>query len=145
MFRKSNRAGSRTRWSASRQRENALIGARKDRALRCGLAAVDADAGAARLFERDATQRGAGFFLNFGFAVRVPAPIGKGETGFDGFLEVLVGFRVVRVGCAERQSLVMQRLLNFSEHAFDCGGQASQRRGDFPFSPRTVAAREDGG
>src|SRR5713226_9046019 len=137
--------GSRTRWSAPRYTGNVSIGARKDRALRRGLAAVDADAGATGLFQRDAAHGGARLFLDFGFALRVPAPRGKGETGLDRLFQVVVGFRVMRVGFAECQSLVMQRLLNFGEQAFDGGGQAGQRRADLPFSARTVAAREDGG
>jgi hypothetical protein len=88
--------------------ENALVGAGEDSAL-CGrFAAVHAHTGAPGLFERDTTHGSAGFFFDFGLALRAPAPIGKGETGFDGFLEVLVSFGVMRVGFAERQGLVMQ-------------------------------------
>ncbi len=57
---------------------------------RGGLAAKNALAGAAGLFERDAAHRGLGLFFDFRFAIRAAAPPGESETGLDGLLEFVV-------------------------------------------------------
>ncbi len=95
------------------------VRASKYGALRGRFAAVDANARAAGLIERDAAHGGAGFLLNLRFAIRPAAPIGKRKTCLDRFFEILVGLRVLRVGFAEREGFVMQRLLNFGQQSFD--------------------------
>ena len=71
------------------------------------------------MFERDATHGGTGLFLNLRFAIRPATPMGKSEPYLDRFLKVLVRLRVLRIGFAERQGLVMQRLLNFGQQSLD--------------------------
>src|SRR6266403_1572814 len=103
------------------------VGAPKNRSFGGELATRDAGAGAAWLFERDAAHGGACFFFDLRFALRAAAPERKGETVFDGFFEVVVGFRVVRIALAESQRLVMQRPLNFCEEALGSRRQISGR------------------
>src|SRR5713226_3592600 len=93
------------------------VGAPKNRSFSGRLATGDAGAGAAWLFQRDATHSGACFFFDLRFALRAATPEGKRKSVFHGAFQVLIGFRIVRIALAESQRLVMQCLLNFLEQA----------------------------
>src|SRR5579885_3070585 len=129
------------------------VGARKDGAVLCGLAAVDTFAGscsAARpqngvLVDRNAAHGGASLFFNFFFASAAAAPAGVGEAGLDGLFEFVVGLGVVRIRTAEGECLCMQGILNVGEELFHGCGQIGQRGKDFAFFSGTITARENSG
>src|SRR6266852_5887994 len=122
-----------------------LVGPREDRARRGWLAAVNAISASTFLLQGDTPHAGAGFFLDFSFAIGAPTPEGEGKAIFDGFLQVVVGLRIVGVAFAESQSLVVKRLLDFRQQALDGGGQVGARSTDFSFPAWAVAARQDSG
>src|ERR1700683_187604 len=77
------------------------VSAAEDSFFFSGLAAMDADAIAGLLIERDAAHGGFRLFLDFGLALRAAAPIGKREPGFHRTLQVIVSFRIGGVRVAE--------------------------------------------
>src|ERR1700693_1983899 len=106
---------SRIRPGQCSRKGNGLVGTPENRSFGGRLATGDAGAAAAWLLDGDATHSGACLFFDLSFALRAATPEGKRKTVFHGFFEVVVGFRVVCVALAERQCLVVQRLLNFCE------------------------------
>src|SRR2546429_9223210 len=104
-----------------------LIRAAENGAFGGRLAAIDAFVAATGLIEGDVAHGSASLFLDFGFAVGAAAPESKGKTGLDGLLQLVVVVRVVSVGLAERQRLVVQRLLYFREQPLDGDRQIGQR------------------
>src|SRR5260370_12998035 len=88
-------------------RKKVLIGASEDRPLRGGLGAANASPASTLLFQGNAAHCGAGFFLDFAFAIGAPAPEGVGQAIFNGFLQVVVCFRIVCVALAEGQRPVV--------------------------------------
>src|SRR6266849_4928019 len=110
-----------------------LVGSGEDRAGSGGLGAVNATPASTLLLQRNTAHGGAGFFLDFGFAIGTPAPEGKGKAILDGLLQLVVGFRIVRVALSESQGLVVKRLLDFLQQPLDGGGQAGKRGADLSF------------
>src|ERR1700735_1325560 len=120
-----------------------LVSLGEDRFFLRGLAAVDAFAGAAGLFEGNAAHGGFGFFLNAGFAIGVAAPPGKGETFFDRHLELSIVGRLGGVGFAKCKGPIEERLLNFLEELRDGGGNSLLRDKRFPVFSGPVAAGQN--
>ena len=104
-----------------------------------GCAAMNALAGAAGLFERDAAHGGLGLFFDVGFTFRVATPPGESETVLDGLLEFLVIGWFDGIRFAERESAIEERLLNFFQHLRDGGGNSLLRDEGFAFFSGTVA------
>src|SRR5215469_3135225 len=123
----------------------ASVGAGENRAGCRGLVAIHALAAWALLLQGNAAHGGAGFFLDFGFTLAAPTPKRIREPALHSFLQVAVGLCVVRIAFAERQRLVVERLLNFDEQFLDCARQIGKRRADFSFFAWTVATRENRG
>src|ERR1051325_1649019 len=122
-----------------------LIGPGKNRLTLGRLSAIYTPTARAVLLQRDAAHGGARFFLDFRFAFRASAPEGIREAVFHGFFQLFVVLRVVRVAFAERQRLVVQRLLNFREQFLDGRRKVRERRADLSFLAGTVAPRENRG
>src|ERR1700723_3841134 len=120
-----------------------LVSLGEDRFFLGRLPAVDAFAGAAGLFEGNATHGRFGFFLNAGFAIGVAAPPGKGETFFDRQLEFSVVGRLGGVGFAKREGAIEERLLNFLEELPDGGGNSLLRDKRLAVFSGTVAAGQN--
>lgn len=77
---------------------------------------MNALSGSAGLFQRNATHRRFGFFLDVRFAIGIAAPPCKREALFDGLLELLVVGRLGGIGLAKRKRAIEKRLLNLVEH-----------------------------
>src|SRR5579859_1498855 len=135
-----------------RPRRAALVGPAENGTVLRRVTAIDASAAAgefpaehSRLIYWDAAHGGAGFLLDFGFAVAAAAPGGEGEAAFHGLLQVVVGRGFAGVGPAEGQRLVKERLVNFNEQFLDCGWEVGQRGADLAFPAGTVAPGQHGG
>src|SRR5271163_1281151 len=100
-----------------------LIRAGEDGFLFCKLSAVNALAGAPRLFEWNAAHGGSGFFFDVRFAFAVAAPPGEGETLFDRFLELFVAGGLRGVSDAKSKRAVVERFLDFFKQLGDACGQ----------------------
>src|SRR5580700_2496839 len=110
-----------------------LIRAGEDGLLFCRLSAVNALAGATRLFERNTAHGCSGFFLDIRLAFAVAAPPGKRETLFDRFLELFVAGGLGSVSDAKSKGTVVERLLDFLKQPGDACGQILLRDEGFPF------------
>src|SRR5690242_2852582 len=123
---------------------------RKNRSFRCWFTTINTCTGTASsriplaesLIDRDATHGRPRFFLDLRLAVRAPAPPRIRKAHFHCFLQLVICLRVMRVGLAESQRFLVQRLLNFREQFFDRLRHPRKRRADLPFSPRPVAPRQ---
>src|SRR2546430_16521124 len=90
-----------------------LVGSGEDRAGSRGLGAVNATPASTLLFQRNTAHGGAGFFLDFGFAIGTPAPEALGKAILDGLLQVFVGLGIASVALAESHGSAVKRLRVF--------------------------------
>jgi len=120
--------------------ETGLVGRAKIRARSGGLSAVNAITASALLLQGNAAHGGAGFFLDFGFALGTSAPEGEGKAILDSLLQSL-SFRIVLL-LLRKARPCREAIAGFLQQPPEGSGQIGERCADLSFPAGAVTARE---